>query len=82
MGLLDARSALCKHIFRVFDTLPTKRQPETQSAYLSSCNGFSKRFFAHMRKLIFLENVASLLGSRDEMRKLFHYLIQESVFDE
>lgn len=90
-GLKDKRTGLVKHIFRVFDTLPQKQQPRTQGSGFCRVCGFAVYsqwcsltvvfgiFLAPflMRRFLYFENVKALLGKKQSMRNLFHYVAQD-----
>ena len=80
-GLNDDRSALVVHTFRTYDSLPRKQRPCSQ---YSSSRMVGQQYIweTHRlaRKVLYLENVASLLSKKEEMRTLFHYVIQVRVW--
>lgn len=78
-GLEDSRSSLVKEPFRVYDELEkpffTQRHwlYKRLTNFLMSCHHSSWRF---LRKALLLENVAGLLSSNSETRKLFLYILK------
>ena len=75
-GLRDPRSSLLRHVFRVFDTIPSKQRPKT----LTKCSFIScsmeTLFFRPSRRFLYLENVKSILTKQKDMQKVMHYLVQ------
>ena len=74
-GLQDPRSALLKHVFKIFDQLPEPQRPG-QTVRCAKPIVLCLIFTILSRQFIYLENVKSILSKQKHMMKLMRFLVQ------